>query len=479
MSDTAQSEQPPEQPAEQPPAQPPEAAGGQPSAEPSALSDLPVDINGTSDLPPMDPAAVMNGFPMDPDPNFMPAPIDPLEAGMLPIPDMQPMQPMSADEIALYDRQIRLWGVQAQEKIRSANILLIGLKGLGTEIAKNLVLAGIGTLTILDHELVTDDDLGTQFFVPQDQVGQNRAEAAQAELQKLNPRVNLFVDTDVVFTKFPEYFSSFDITIATGVPFEALQQINMYCRNFNRKFYAADTHGMLGYIFSDLVLHQFVVEKEQSNKPTAPNTIETGTRSIISVTQKTENGKKLETVTKQELYSPLLLANSSPLPADLTRTPAKKRKVTPLLSCLRALFDFQRETGGRLPAHNRADLELFTRLVNEKHLELQLPPETLRSDFLRMFLQNLGAEISPAVAFLGGHLAQDVINVLGQREQPLQNFLLFDGEQFQANTFSIHPVFDDSVADGMDMSVGTNGTADMAGPSVGAGLEMNGTMAAA
>ena len=63
-----------------------------------------------------------------------------------------------------------------------------------------------------------------------------------------------------------------------------------------------------------------------------------------------------------------------------------------------------------------------------------------------MFLQNLGAEISPAVAFLGGHLAQDVINVLGQREQPLQNFLLFDGEQFQANTFSIHPVFDESMA---------------------------------
>ncbi|KAI9870167.1 MAG: hypothetical protein M1823_008828, partial [Watsoniomyces obsoletus] len=132
----------------------------------------------------------------------------------------------------------------------------------------------------------------------------------------------------------------------------------------------------------------------------------------------------MEIVTKQELFSPLLLVNSSPLPSELTKTIAKKRKISPLLSCFRALFDFQRETGGGLPAHNRADLELFTRLVNEKHLELQLPPETLRSDFLRAFLQNLGSEISPTVAFLGGHLAQDVINVLGQREQPLQNVLL-------------------------------------------------------
>ena len=369
MSDNAPSEAVPEKSVEQPaqpPEQLPEQATEQPPPQPTAVPQVSADLNGTSNIPELDPTNMMNGFPVLPDPNFIAGQIDPLQAGLMPVPEMQAMQPMSADEIALYDRQIRLWGVQAQEKIRSANILLIGLKGLGTEVAKNLVLAGIGTLTILDHELVTDDDLGTQFFVSQEQIGMNRAEAAQAELQKLNPRVNLFVDTDVIFEKFPEYFSSFDITIATGIPFEALQQINMYCRNFNRKFYAADTHGMFGYIFSDLVMHQFVIEKEQSNKPTMPNSIETGTRSVLSVTQKTENNKRMETVTKSELFTPLLLANSSPLAADLTRTANKKRKITPLLSCLRALFDFQRESGGRLPAHNRADLELFTRLANEK-----------------------------------------------------------------------------------------------------------------
>lgn len=76
-----------------------------------------------------------------------------------------------ADEIALYDRQIRLWGMQAQEKIRSANILLITVKALGNEIAKNLVLAGIASLTIVDNNLVTDDDLGAQFFITESDVG--------------------------------------------------------------------------------------------------------------------------------------------------------------------------------------------------------------------------------------------------------------------------------------------------------------------
>ncbi|KAH0303129.1 hypothetical protein KCU71_g10768, partial [Aureobasidium melanogenum] len=83
-------------------------------------------------------------------------------------------QAMSADEIALYDRQIRLWGVQAQERMRSANILLISVKALGTEIAKNLILNGIGSLTIVDSEQVTEDDLGAQYFVREEDIGRNR-----------------------------------------------------------------------------------------------------------------------------------------------------------------------------------------------------------------------------------------------------------------------------------------------------------------
>src|SRR2546423_11923810 len=60
-------------------------------------------------------------------------------------------QSISADEIALYDRQIRLWGVKAQERLRSAKILLIGMKARANEIAKNLVLAGAWALTLLGH----------------------------------------------------------------------------------------------------------------------------------------------------------------------------------------------------------------------------------------------------------------------------------------------------------------------------------------
>lgn len=58
-------------------------------------------------------------------------------------------------------------------RLRTSNILLINIKALANEIAKNLVLAGIGSLTIIDSEVVRDDDLGSQFFVSEEQIGLN------------------------------------------------------------------------------------------------------------------------------------------------------------------------------------------------------------------------------------------------------------------------------------------------------------------
>ncbi|RVX71490.1 hypothetical protein B0A52_05062 [Exophiala mesophila] len=393
----------------------------------------------------------MNGFHQVPDPSLanMPLPANGTDPAMF----TMPVQPgLSADEFALYDRQLRTWGVKVQENLRQANVLLIGLKALGTEIAKNLVLAGVGTLTVLDGDVVSEEDLGSQFLVNESHVGQNRAIAALPALQKLNPRVELYSDPNAAVTKDPEYFQSFDVTIATDLLIEVLVHINMSCRLSGRKFYAANTYGMYGFIFADLFVHDFIVEQEQSNKPPKVGDMVSSTRSVTGISSNKVNGKTTDTVFYQETYSPLQLVNLSPLPVKVRSTRRSRLRVSPLLSCIRALFDFQTQSGGRYPVHTQQDLGTFTKLVNEKHLELQLPTETLRAEFLRSFLQNLGAEISPVASFLGGFLAQDVINVLGQKEAPLQNVLLFDGEDFTASQYSIHPINDDAMT-----AIATNG----------------------
>lgn len=58
-------------------------------------------------------------------------------------------------------------------RIRNANILLVTLKALGNEIAKNLVLAGIGTLTVVDDGVVREEDLGGQFLVTEENLNQS------------------------------------------------------------------------------------------------------------------------------------------------------------------------------------------------------------------------------------------------------------------------------------------------------------------
>ncbi|KAK8199359.1 NEDD8-activating enzyme E1 regulatory subunit [Phyllosticta capitalensis] len=358
-------------------------------------------------------------------------------------------QGISADEIALYDRQIRLWGVQAQERLRSANVLLISMKALANEVAKNLVLAGIKSLTVVDHEVVTEDDLGAQFFISEEDIGKNRAEAAVPEMQKLNPRVNIHVDKSDIAMKGPEFYQAYDMVIATDLDFMTLSTINASTRLSQKPFYAAGTHGFYGYIFADLIQHDYIIEREKSNVATTIKA-ESATRSVLAFSDKgVENGRHKELVEKREIYSPLLLANSSPLPPEYINRRRLMKQVTPLLTCMRALWEFQKTSAmnpdgnghGRNPSHASADLQLFTTLATEKHKELQLPIETLTSEFLRKFLQNLGSELAPVTAFLGGQLAQDVINVIGKREQPIQNLVLFDGDENRAPIYAMHPIF--------------------------------------
>ena len=312
------------------------------------------------------------------------------------------------------------------------------MRALASEIAKNLVLAGIHSITIVDHAVVTEADLGAQFFISETDIGTNRAEAAAPQIRKLNPRVNVIVDQSDIRSKGPDYFGAFDVVIATDMEPDSLNIINTATRLNHRPFYAAGVHGFYGFIFSDLIQHEYIVEREKSNRPTQLQA-ETRTRSVVDVTTKNESGKVIEMVKKRELYSTWFLASDcATLPAEYLKSKRRLKAVTPILSCLRALWEFVQLQGGRMPRSSE-DLKMFTVLATQKHKALALPDETLRSEVLRKFLANMGSEIAPVTAVLGGQLAQDVINVLGARQQPIQNMVVFDGDTMEAPMYALHP----------------------------------------
>jgi ubiquitin-like 1-activating enzyme E1 A len=90
---------------------------------------------------------------------------------------------ISETEAKLYDRQIRLWGIDAQQRMSKTRLLVYGMKGISSETCKNLgfvdfflnflVLSGVGVVTIMDDENVTYPDLGAQFLVNEESVGKN------------------------------------------------------------------------------------------------------------------------------------------------------------------------------------------------------------------------------------------------------------------------------------------------------------------
>lgn len=109
-----------------------------------------------------------------------------------------PLQGPTAKE-RKYDRQLRLWAANGQAALEDANVLLVnsGSGVSGIEALKNLVLPGIGQFTILDSAIVTDADLGVNFFLEDSDVGKYRAESCSQLLQELNPDVQGHAITEV------------------------------------------------------------------------------------------------------------------------------------------------------------------------------------------------------------------------------------------------------------------------------------------
>lgn len=165
---------------------------------------------------------------------------------------------LTEQEAELYDRQIRLWGLESQKRIRSANILICGLNGLGAEVAKNIILSGVKSVTLCDHNNVTEADFCSQFMAPQTNIGKNRAEASLLRAQALNPMVKIVVDKENLNEKPDEFFTRFDVVVVIEAPLKTLVRIDNACRLKGVKFFAGDLWGMHGYTFADLQEHDFV-----------------------------------------------------------------------------------------------------------------------------------------------------------------------------------------------------------------------------
>lgn len=102
-----------------------------------------------------------------------------------------------------YDRQIKLqgFGIEAQEKLASGKVLVIGAGGLGCPVLQYLTAAGVGNIGIVDDDKVSLSNLHRQILYTTNDIGKPKTEAAFERLSLMNPEIQINVISERITTK--------------------------------------------------------------------------------------------------------------------------------------------------------------------------------------------------------------------------------------------------------------------------------------
>src|SRR2546428_9861036 len=125
---------------------------------------------------------------------------------------------LSNDEILRYSRHLIMpeVGMEGQQKLKAARVLCIGTGGLGSPLALYLAAAGVGTLGLVDFDVVDYTNLQRQIIHSTADVGRKKLDSAADKLKAINPFLNLRTfDTRLSSANALELFRDFDI-IADG-----------------------------------------------------------------------------------------------------------------------------------------------------------------------------------------------------------------------------------------------------------------------
>ncbi|KAL6890155.1 hypothetical protein ACP4OV_008918 [Aristida adscensionis] len=303
---------------------------------------------------------------------------------------------LTAQETALYDRQIRVWGVDAQKRLSKAHVLVCGVNGTTTEFCKNIVLAGVGSLSLMDDHIVTVEDLDANFLIPPDEStygGRSRAEVCCGSLKDFNPMVRVSVEKGDPSLIDGEFLDKFDIVVVSRASLKTKLFVNDNCRKRSKHiaFYTIDCRDSCGEIFVDLQKHSYVK-------------------------------KKLEGEAEQkELTYPSLQEAIS-----VSWNNLQKKTTTKLYYAMRVLENHELSEG-RIPGDaTLSDLPAVLARRKDMCERMSLNESQVPTALLERLLAAGKKEHPPVCAILGGILGQEVIKSISCKGDPIKNFFYFD-----------------------------------------------------
>ena len=386
----------------------------------------------------------------------------------------------------LYSRQICTFGMETMKKVNKMKILIVGLKGLGIEIAKNIILTGPNKVSIFDQTIVNENDLGSNFYLTKEDITnkKRRDESCLRKLSELNPYVKCdIMDGFDIFNQIKNYNV---LTITEVMNKEKLYLLDEECRKNQTGFiYAADI-GITGFCFIDFGDH-IIKDKngEQSKKYFIQKISKNGEifidRSINNNNFNIKNGKyvifnEIKGINELNDGKPRLVTKSTPvyfkisdqlkydnyisggICEELKETinekfdslrnrfyiPYIEKKPTPfdftklgrgeLVHCgIIALHEFYEKNNNSLPDINNPEtakeiLEISKDIYKKLKSNGQKWVDNIKSWDDKIIL-NIGnwakCEINPICSLLGGIVAQEIVKITG-KYTPINQWFWFE-----------------------------------------------------
>ena len=139
---------------------------------------------------------------------------------------------LSNDEISRYSRHLIMPEValEGQKKLKAAKVLTVGTGGLGSPLALYLAAAGVGTLGIVDFDVVDESNLQRQILHGTSDVGRPKVESAREKLEDINPNVNVVVHEEALTSENAlEIFKDYDVIVDGTDNFPTRYLVNDAC----------------------------------------------------------------------------------------------------------------------------------------------------------------------------------------------------------------------------------------------------------
>lgn len=178
---------------------------------------------------------------------------------------------LSEEEMHLYSRQILLdgWDLEAQEKLKLSNVLIVGCGGIGCALAELLARAGVGKISLIDADSIEVSNLQRQMAYTPADLGFYKADVLAKRLTQINPYIQVqSIVAKLDATNADTFISSQDLVLDGCDNFSTRYLVNQICQQYGVPLISASAIGFEGQLFmveGDSACYECLFPKEQQS----------------------------------------------------------------------------------------------------------------------------------------------------------------------------------------------------------------------